>query len=273
MKLLSQAIAFISPKEKVPEPFQPLTGYPLIIMVGLTGVGKSTTLALLKERLDFSLLPDRRKITDEIIIASLQQADGQAPALVTDRVKRFEYTARYRTQHPGGMAYALSQVAVDPGRVNSPLLFDGLRGLNEVQHAAGYFPKARFIILDAPDLVRLARLLRRDDAFDSTKLPPDLASRNMIAGLLAIPDIEAVFSEEHLRQISRMARAANLSIDEVIKKASIIVEERRNYDSSAARVYLARTLPRRQVLIVNTDHQSPQEIVRRISDWLIEPGE
>jgi hypothetical protein len=268
VKLLDNAVAFISEHEEMPPSFRRLADFPLIILVGLTGVGKSTIISLLKETLNFTLLPDRRRITDEIIITSLQQADGETPTIVADRVKRFEYTARYRTLYPGGMAYALSQLAVDPAEVGPLFLFDGLRGLNEVQHATNYLPQARFIVLDAPDMVRLTRLLKRGDIFDTTKLPASLTGQNMLATLLTIPDIEAVFSEQELRHISRGARAANLSVDEVVKKASIIVEERRNYDSSAARVYLTRALPRPQVLVIDTASYPPENVVEQIKKWI-----
>src|SRR6266403_461146 len=140
MKQFSPTISFIPSQEETPPQFRPLTDFLLVILVGLPGVGKSTVIASLQERLDFTLLPNRRKITDEIMIMSLQQEDGYPPTPVTDRVKRFEYTARYRARYPGGMAHALSRLAVDPAGAGSLLLFDGLRGLNEVQHAANYFP-------------------------------------------------------------------------------------------------------------------------------------
>jgi hypothetical protein len=214
------------------------------------------------------LLPDRRKITDEIIIMSLQQEDGYAQTPVTDRVKRFEYTARYRDKYPGGMAHALSRLAVEPARLDSLLLFDGLRGLNEVQHAATYFPQARFVVLDAPDTVRLARLLKRGDSFDTTYLPTSTEGQTMLAALVSIPDIAVVFTAEQLRQISQVAHAAALPVDEVVRKASIIVEERRNYDSSTARVYLSSSLPRKQVLVMDTATQPPEAVAKQVLEWL-----
>jgi dephospho-CoA kinase len=268
MKLLTDMIALISPTGERPPAFRPLTDLPLIILVGLTGVGKSTVISLLRSELDFTLLPDRRKITDDLIIMSLQEEDGYVPAPVTDRVKRFEYTARYRAKHPGGMAHALSRLAIDPARAASLILFDGLRGLNEVQYATGYFPQARFIVLDAPDIVRLGRLLKRADTFDTTKLSTSLQGQNIVKALSAIANIEAVFTEEQLRQIGSMAYYNDLSIEDVVKKASIIVEERRNYDSSTARVYLASVLPPKQVLVIDTAAHSPEAVAGQIKEWL-----
>lgn len=272
MKFLAEAIAFTFEADKTPSGFQPLTELPLVILVGLTGVGKSTVLELLpRNSLNFTLLPNRRDMTDQMIIASLQVEAGQMPYPVTDRVERFEYTARYRAKFPGGMAHALSQIVINPTQAGLPLIFDGLRGLNEVQYAVTYFPLAQFIVLDAPDMIRLNRLLKREDIFDTTHISSgqgSLASQNLIADLLAIPNIEAVFSEEQLQQIAKATRLAHVAVDEVIQKVSIIVKERRNYDSTTARVYLTHALPTKRVLVVDTATQSPYLVAERVAQWL-----
>jgi hypothetical protein len=168
------------------------------------------------------------------------------------------------------MAHALGQLVVDAKRVGQRLVFDGLRGLDEVEGAANRFLRARFVVFDAPDLVRIRRLLKRADAFDSTKIQTSLAGRNLIAGLYSVPNIEAVFNQEEMQQIARSARAAGYSVDDVVKKSSIIVEERRNYDSSAARVYLRHRLPPDQVLVVDTSVQSAQAVANQVKSWLRE---
>ena len=266
---LTDAVAYVSEVEHAPPHFQALTERPLVVMVGLTGVGKSTILKALAQRgVDYTPLPDRREITNQIIIALLQQEDGQSIQPVFDRVKRFEYTARYRAKFPGGMAHALSRIVVDPAQTRPLLVFDGLRGLNEVQHAISYFPRARFVMLDAPDMIRLNRLLKREDAFDTTTIRTSLATQNLMAALTAVPNIEAVFAEEQLRQIARTARATEISADAVVKKITIIVEERRNYDSSAARVHLTRTLAPKQVLVLDTSTHPVDVLARRMAEWL-----
>ena len=63
-------------------------------------------------------------------------------------------------------------------------------------------------------------LLKRGDAFDNTGIRNSLASQNLIASFMGVPNIDAVFNEEQLRQIARMARAAEISEDEVIKKSN-----------------------------------------------------
>ena len=86
----------------------------LLILVGLTGTGKTTTVNALHDQGGrFQLLPNRRELTDQLIIAHVQQQDGEALVPVTDRAQRFAYTRRYREMHPGGMAYALGQYSVN----------------------------------------------------------------------------------------------------------------------------------------------------------------
>mgnify|MGYP005860278063 FL=1 len=246
-----------------------MTELPLVILVGLTGVGKSTTLVQLANmRVNFSLLPNRRAMTDEIIIAAIQREAGELARPVTDRLARFDYTARYRAKYPGGLAYALSQLAVDPTDIASPLIFDGLRGLEEVQQASIYFPRGRFILLDAPDTVRLSRLLQRGEAFDAVEIALTSNNNNLIAALQNIPGIDPTFKPEQLGQIAHLTHATQLDPAEVIKKVSIIVEERRNYDSQAARAYLLDSLPSNRVLVVDTEAHRPEVVAEQIAAWL-----
>ncbi len=257
--------------KKAPSNLRPLTELPLVIIVGLTGVGKTTTLELLSESgATITLLPNRRKITDEVIIISLQQEDGDTPHLVTDRVARFEYTARYRANYPGGMAHALSRLAIDPKLINSSLIFDGLRGLDEIVQAINYFPQARFVVLDAPDTVRLNRLLRREDAFDTTTINFSTRDNDLMSALLGIPEIEAVFNRDQINQIARVARTDQLSTDEVVKKVSIIVKERHNYDSKLACTHLTDTLPPQRVLVIDTSVQPAHQVASQLGEWLEE---
>lgn len=255
-------------RDKVSLPyFEPLTELPLIIMVGLTGVGKTTALTQLDELgMNFTLLPNRRVLADEVIISSLQKEAGEPPHPVTDRVQRFDYTARYRAKYPGGMAFALSRLALNPLKVRGWLVFDGLRGLDEIQQAAWLFRQARFVVLDAPDTVRLTRLLKRGDAFDQTGAAPSTVDVDFTAALNNIPHIKSVFSSQQIQQISLLGHA--ISPANIIKKVTIIVEERRNYDSNTARIYLTNTLPPRRLLVVDTARQWASTVAKEIARWL-----
>ncbi|MFN8459766.1 MAG: ATPase [Anaerolineae bacterium] len=269
MKFLGDRIAFRPEAGQVPAGFRPLTEFPLVILVGLTGVGKSTILELLPQYgLTFTLLPNRREVTDDLIIALLQAEAGETPHPVKDRIERFEYTARYREKYPGGMAHALSRLLIEAAQSESLFIFDGLRGLNEVQHAAAYFSQARFVVLDAPDTVRLNRLLQRGDLFDTAGSGLSPSTQSLMETLQSVPHVTTIFSPEQLAQIARNSEAAQIPADEVVQKLSIIVKERRNYDSGAARAYLVKTLPPERVLVVDTSTQSAEAAAQKVAVYL-----
>lgn len=269
MKSLTKIFTFTPESGPRPTGFQPLSELSPLILVGLTGVGKSTILDLLPQYgLAFTLLPNRREVTDDIIIASLQAEAGQAPHPVKDRVERFEYTARYRDKYPGGMAHALSRLLIDPAKTESLLIFDGLRGLNEVQHAVAYFSQVRFVVLDAPDTVRLNRLLQRGDLFDTAGSVWPPSDQSLIETLKAVPHITNVFSADQLIQIAQASEAGKIPAEEIVQKLSIIVKERRSYDSGAARDYLINALPSSRVLLIDTSIHSAQTSAQQIVDWL-----
>lgn len=270
--LADDRIVFIREGEEIPSPFTPLAELPLVILVGLTGVGKTTILNLLPgQGVDLILLPNRRQVTDDIIIAGLQREQDQPLHPVTDRVERFEYTARYRAKYPGGMAFALSRIAVNAERAAGLLLFDGLRGLDEVQHAVTCFPLARFVVLDAPDTVRLSRLLRRGDTFDVVNVEPGAGRPGPVAALLAVPGVETVFDTGQIRQIMTGASAADIPVETVVEKLSIIVKERRNYDSVAARDYLSARLDPKRLLVIDTARRPANDVAAQAAEWLRQP--
>jgi dephospho-CoA kinase len=218
----------------------PLSHLPFFILVGVTGVGKTTTLEALRQvGVQFSSLPDRREITDAAIFGG---------EVVRDREQRFAKTAAYRQAHPGGMAEALEQVFV---QLDAPILFDGLRGLNEVEYAAQAFGLARFIALDAPDLVRVERLLGRGDTFDAVSH----TALRQIAGL------EQIFSPQEIAHLEAIQHP------ELEEKVKIVVTERQNYDPKAANSFL-QGLSGNRVLYVDTTLEPPTVIARRIKDWM-----
>ena len=249
--------------------FRPARELPIVVLIGLTGVGKTTAIAHLAERagVEYTLLPNRREIADKVIIAPYQRADGRAVEPVTDRVRRFEYTARYRNEYSGGMAHALSQLYIDVSRVAPLLIFDGLRGLDEVSYAVQSFENVRFIVLDAPDMTRLTRLLKRGDDFDNTAFTATQAGQNLVASIMEVPDVGAIFSEEDIRRIARIARAADINDDEVLKKLRIIIEERRNYDPNGARVFLTRG-NHAPVLVIDTSQNNIDQVADKMAAWL-----
>ena len=66
----------------------------LYILVGVTGVGKTTALQAVGDRLELCVLPDRRSVADEVILPAAQALGGESPSPVAERVERFRLTAR-----------------------------------------------------------------------------------------------------------------------------------------------------------------------------------
>ena len=246
--------------------FRPISETNLIILVGVTGVGKTTTVKALRAAdIPFDLLPNRRTLTDELIIANLQQMDGKPVERVADRSDRFALTRRYRELHPGGMAHALTKLWV---RNNQPLIFDGLRGVNEIEFAVSALPKANFLVLDAPHFVRLRRLLGRADAFDEVATQTQTTSRNIIQlsdlGLeFESEGIDRLFSSEEDAQLIRLVNSGRLAPDDLAAKLKIVLAERANYDPAATIEALQR-LARSRSWLYDTDTLSPKEIALQV---------
>ena len=148
-----------------PKEFKPLASFPLLIFVGLTGVGKTTIIKMLSDAgCQHTVLPNRRVLADRFIITPMQGLEKPCTQELS-RLQRFEYTRAYQRKHPGLIAHILAQLWLDPSRYKS-LIFDGLRGENEISYAIQALPKAHFLVLDAPNIVRIQRLLNRNDPFD-----------------------------------------------------------------------------------------------------------
>lgn len=229
----------------------PLVERDLVVLVGLTGAGKSTATAALESHgIPVGLLPNRRQLTDQVILP-LYAADGGA---VEDRVERFALTRRFAAEHPAGMAGILAALALGPGRPAGPILFDGLRGETEVRHAATLLPRARFLVLTAPDYVRLIRLLRRRDGFDRAGATGALKLSDADLG-----DTGAVLSPIELRQLRLWLELGILDPAEVQAKLAIVAAERRNYDPDRTVAALLDAAPERS-FIVDTSATPPEMI-------------
>lgn len=246
-----------------------LAELPLTVLVGVTGVGKSSALAALCQADPAArVLPDRRQITDEVMIRPL------AGRPVTDRAERFALTARYRQIHPGGMAQALGSLSLDTAYWGDRPLFDGLRGLEEVEYAVTTFTAWRFVALNAPDVVRVRRLLGRADAFDrlGDRLGDGLGDRlggqvsnDLRADLRRLPGVEAVFAPHELDALAAL-EAGGLAPADVLTKTGIVVTERQHYDPDAASAFL-RTLPDGRALVLDTVALGPAQVAGAIREW------
>ena len=236
----------------------------LLFLLGLTGVGKTTTVeALQTGGVSLTLLPNRRTLTDELIIPEMQRAAEQPIERVTDRLERFELTRRYRETYPGGVVYALVQyLETCAYNDQKTLLFDNLRGLDEAQAAAQTFPSARFILLDAPPLVRLLRLVGRGDRFDQVAATR-LENTTFAEQLLALKGLE-IFDPYELARLE----AGGIPEADLLKAVRIILGEAQHYDMDAAAAYLRETQTAESFLYLDTADLSPSEVQTQLQVWL-----
>lgn len=278
MRLLSDTLAVLSDSadlfesdlsSEVPTElstkWQSLAEVDLTIFVGLTGVGKTTTLdAVSALGHTFTLLPNRRTLTDELLIAALQLADGDPVVTVRDREIRFGYTRRYRERYAGGMAHALAQLSIKADSIQdgSPYLFDGLRGVNEVTHAARLLPRARFIVLTAPDFVRVQRLMNRNDQFDQIA-----ASNTHVQSADLLGEAASLFTVSEQEQLYKLVQNSYVDIAELQSKLKIVRTERQNYDSVAS-VNALLAIAAERTLVVDTATHSPQQVAEQIVAFL-----
>lgn len=236
---------------------------PVLVLVGVTGVGKSTAVDALGARMGgISLLPNRRKLADLLVIPSVQGWDGDPPALVTDRRRRFDYTGRYRQRYPGGLAHAFSRLVLQKRAAASGSramnVFDGLRGADEVNFAAQSLPLARFAVLNAPDLVRVERLVQRQDAFD--QVGENTGGRFCWEEIAEGRDIFTRAQQAHL---SALVNRGEVDGAELAARIAIVAAERRNYDPRAAVEVLRAAAPDRTVVVDTTTH-APAEVAAKL---------
>ena len=226
----------------------------VLVLVGVTGAGKSTAIAAMDERkVAYSLLPDRRVVTDRVIIPLYESEP------VFDRVRRFAITQRFTQDCEGGMAAVLASLAADASTRGLPLVFDGLRGEAEVAYAAAVLPRARFLVLTAPDPVRLMRLLKRGDTFDRAAPTGETSGETAGGPTLDLPDAEGILSSADIERLRAEVAAGTLEADEVRAKFKIIAAERRNYDPDRAVAALLDKAPERTA-VVDTTVSGPTEV-------------
>jgi hypothetical protein len=253
-----------------PAGWQRINALPLVILVGVTGVGKSTLLAEFSKHIpSFLLLPDRRQLTDQLIINYMQAMDGVPILPVTDRSQRFAYTRRYREQHPSGMAHALAQLWISTKAPAALLVFDGLRGDNEVAYAADALPQARFVMLDAPDVVRVQRLLQRGDAFDRINLntPTNIEADAASFADLGVPEAATIFTAAEEQMLFGAVQHGIVSSDDLRAKLQIVIEERRSYDPAATLAALQTHAPERTLYLDTVTHR-PDAVAAQTIAWL-----
>lgn len=238
----------------------------LLILVGLTGAGKTTTAEQLATTVPLAaVLPDRRTLTDSLILPAM--TGRSAP--VTDRVERFRLTAAFKQRYPGGMGDVLRGLLLPAGLPPGPILFDGLRGEAEVT-AAARLPRARFLVLDCPPEGRLRRLCGRDDPFDqagvmAAAMPSSGA--DAIRQALGAAGFDALVDADRLERLVRTLAGHDIAPEEAARGAAIIVEESRHYDPALARSALLR-LAADRTLVLDTETLGPAAVGQAVADWM-----
>ncbi len=155
---------------------KPLGEQALLMVVALTGTGKSTALDIVNWRLGgggLGLIPARREVADWIAIPLAQHWAGAALTPTSDRVQRFTYTRRFAQRVEGGLAAAFSWLNLADDYAGT-LLSEGIRGENEISFALSHFPSWRIVELALHPLTRLRRLSERKQAFDQAAGEADL---------------------------------------------------------------------------------------------------
>ena len=178
------------------EGFAPLTIYPVCMVVGLTGTGKSTTLDKLAELREAGQvayredIPSRRELADWLVIPTVQIINGQAVQPVKDREQRFALTRQFAQEfEPGGLAAVYGWLYYR-GDEKVPIVSEAVRGPREIAYVLEHAPHWKVFELWVPPLIRLQRLSGRGDAFDQVAqssidvafLPPE--SQNEARALL-----------------------------------------------------------------------------------------
>ncbi len=156
---------------------RPLPAQPLLMLVALTGTGKTTTLQLLRARygdLATGAIPSRRELADWIALPLAQALDGEPLVPIHDRARRFATTRRFAERAPGGMAAAFSWLYLADD-FDGILLSEGIRGGSEIGFALRNFPRWRIVELTLRPLTRLRRLSGRRDAFDQVARASDVS--------------------------------------------------------------------------------------------------
>ncbi len=155
-----------------PPGWRAVTAVPLIVLVGLTGAGKTTLAQTLATAGRAAVLPDRRRLTDAVILGK--------DAATLDRSGRFAATARFRTAAPGGMGEILAALSTASQPI-IPHLFDGLRGGAEIAAFAPRALQAFFLVFDVSDDTRAHRIASRGDRFDGAASGSAAKARALVA--------------------------------------------------------------------------------------------
>lgn len=157
--------------------FVSVVNLPVLMLVALTGTGKTTTLNALTENygalFQVDLLPARRDLANFIIIPTAQVLAGDAIQPVSNREDRFRYTGLFAQYFEGGMAAVYAALFCTP--TTTPIISEGIRGAQEIRYALVHCTGWQIVELSLHPMTRLQRLSSRNDAFDQVNGSDDLS--------------------------------------------------------------------------------------------------
>ena len=255
--------------ERVPHGWQSILNFPLLIFVGGMGAGKSTTLDLLREGEYLEVLgfrpfrlPDRRELTERLIIADMQREMGE-PVRKLKRLERVSYIIRYKGEQPAGLAFSISRLAMNVQEMQNPeslfLVFDGLRGEDELKFTLSEMPMARLVMFHTQDIVRLERLLERDDAYD--KINGDVISDEQSL-VEELKQFEFITFDE-INYLLEIVSSGKIIVEELLRKLKLLEVEYSMYDVHNTRQIL-QDLGGDRTIEVDTTMEKPNQIARKI---------
>ncbi|NQW08910.1 MAG: hypothetical protein HQ481_03370 [Alphaproteobacteria bacterium] len=227
----------------------------MLIMIGLTGSGKTSTVERLAERLPIAaVLPDRRELTDAFIIPTVL---GARSGRLRDRRERFEATAAFRNRYPGGMGEILAGLECRIDLPEGLLVFDGLRGTAEVSFAVDNLPRALFAAFRVGPATRLSRLCGRDDAFDEMAVDGSAAGPQggdrdylqRIRDILINQGFRELVGDADMDRTVNGLSDARVPLDTIARHAAIVVEESRYYDLDTTLAVLQRHAVERTTVV------------------------
>jgi hypothetical protein len=244
----------------------------LLFLVGLTGAGKSTVLPLLLAdgRLE---LPDRRDLTDRVIIPAALKMDGSAASPGPDDSGRAgapeglgwhagpEPSARHaRAEGSGQRAPGGGS---KPGRVADRLERFRLTARYRESHPDGIVHAlAEHLAAAGP---------AGEAVFDGLRGLAEVgAAERRFPGsrflmLEALPETRVRRLAARGDEFDRLAGGSEEA--DLLRARRIVDEEQRHYEQAGARVFL-EALPAERRLIIDTDEIAADEVASLVREWL-----
>jgi len=232
------------------------------------GTGKTTAVKKMQSNGSVQVLPDRRWLTEQLIVAPMQREDSCQEVQSLSRTQRIPYIRRYKEHFPAGMAHAIAQLYLDPAEYGHFILFDGLRGKKEVEYALDALPKAEFIFFDATELIRVQRLLDRSDPYDQVSKKKRPSGSISLSGI-DVSELTEIFSMEDAQTLLGFVSRKKINPDELRNILKLILLERSLYDKEATKLALTSLAPER-TLVIDTDSHTAEEVSRKIRARLLE---